>query len=230
MNDCGVWNHESAEIETIIRQLWHYGDILSLTTVEEMLSNPNANLTQWARDLQATAGVSPSMVELVGFVEISEFSDSEDEGEDEDEGVEEEIFDTEEDWEAPLSETLSDSEDEDIPDGMQCIICHGSRQVTVQFGSCSHMACNTCLRGIYRSRRRADGHFPTWFPCHSCRAETCYIGELSLQPDFCGTAARSEVHGVYTIWNWVPVRRWIAKRSRMVAKGLRDKARTACDT
>ncbi|KAL0635370.1 hypothetical protein Q9L58_005668 [Maublancomyces gigas] len=233
MSDCRVWDRESAEIATIIRQLWYYGDILSFTTVEEMLSNPNTNLKQWARDLQVVAGVSSNMVQSDEGVEISRFSDF---GEDEDEGVDEEIF-YDEDWEAPPSEILSDSEDEDIADGMQCIICHGSHQVTVQFGSCSHVACNTCLRGIYRSRRGADDHFPTWFPCHSCRAETYCVGEISLQPDFCGTEIQSRVYDgqAYTIWNWVPVRRWVAKRSMTVARGLRDKAelvrtRTACGT
>lgn len=225
----------------IIRQLWYYGDIISFTTVEEIISNPETNLKQWARDLQVMAGISSNMTEPNDSVEISEFSDFEDEDEDEDEGegegVDEEIPYTE-DWEAPPSDTPSDSEDEDIPDDLGCIICHRGRRATVQFASCSHAACNSCLKGIYRSRRRADGHFPTWFPCHSCRAETSCVGELSLQPGLFGTEVQSRVHHgqSYTIWNWVPVRRWVAKRSTAVARGLRDKAilgeqvRTDCDT
>lgn len=232
MGDCRVWNHESTEIATIIQQLWYHGDITPSVTVEGIHSNPNTNLKQCIRDLQMTA---PNIVDSDEDVEISEFSDFGDQDEDE-EDTDEEIPHAE-DWEAPPSETPSDTDDEDIPDGMQCIICYGNRRVTVKFASCSHAVCNTCLRRIYRSRRMNNDHFPTWFPCHSCRAETCYVGELSLKPGFCGTE-EFEVHRgqVYTIWNWVTVRRWMAKRSITVARGLRDKAvlealaRTSCDT
>lgn len=156
--------------------------------------------------------------------------------EDEDEDTDEEIPHTE-DWEAPPPETSSDTDDEDIPDGMQCIVCHRSRRVTVKFVSRSHAVFNTCLRRISCSRRRADDHSTTQFPCHSYKTKTCYVNELSLKLGSCGTV-ESKVHGrqVYTIWNWVPVRRWMSKRSIMVARGLRDKAvlkasaRMSCDT
>lgn len=220
MSDFIVWDHESAEITAIIRRL--------SSAAVEVHFNPDTNLDQCARDPQVMYGVISNMAGLDEGVEISEFSDFGDEDENEVENENEDVDDDishAEDWQAPPSEIPSDTEDEDIPDGMQCIICHGSRQVTVQFASCSHAACNTCLRRIYRSRRMADDHFPTWFPCHSCRIETCCVGELSLQPDFCSTVG-SGVHGgqVYTIWNWVPVRRWMAKRSMAVARGLRYKA------
>lgn len=226
MGDFIVWDHESPEITAIIRQLWYHDDIISSAAVEEIHFNPDTDLNQCARGPQVTDGVIFNMAGFNEGVEISGFSDFGDENEDEfeNEDADDEIS-HDEDWQASPSEIPSDTEDEDIPDSMQCIICHGSRQVTVQFASCSHTACNTCLRRIYRSRRIADDHFPTWFPCHSCRVETCCVGELSLQPDFCSTEG-SGVHGgqVYTIWNWVPVRRWMAKRSMTVARGLRDKA------
>lgn len=156
-------------------------------------------------------------------LEVSEFSDYES-GDESENGDDEPSYN--EDWDAPPSEAPSDNEDESIPDGMECVICGGCRQITVQFASCSHGTCNTCLKGIYRSRRRGDDHFPTWFPCHICRAEIRYVSEISQQEDFCDSAVRCEMHGevMCTIWNWVPVRRWMAKRSRTVVVGLMKRA------
>lgn len=223
-----MWDSQSTATATIILHL-----------VEEMLLNPRVNLEEWARHLQITLEIlriSPSnSAGIAGYEESLQIpSNPETEGV---EGSREEEREEGEEWgggdeipyfevfEPPQSEASSDNEDENIPDGMQCPICE-RRQKAVQFPACSHATCKNCLMGIYHSRRNSELHYPLWIPCPLCRAETWVVGRLSLQDDFYGTAVQFEIHGgqQFTIWNWVPLRRWVAKRSRTVAEGLMDKA------
>lgn len=102
-----------------------------------------------------------------------------------------------------------------------CAICMGEREVSVQFGECSHGACGPCLEGVWYSRQQHETHLPTWVSCHMCRAEVCSVGALSRAPQ-AAYFGEEVVHGgeVFTVWGWQGIRRWMAERRESVGYEL----------
>lgn len=120
-------------------------------------------------------------------------------------------------------ELLSQINNTDAPSSSDsaCAICVGEREITLQFGGCSHAACGPCTEGIWYSRQQHDGHFPTWITCHMCRAEVSSVGVLSRAPTE-AYFGEEIVHGeeVFTVWGWQGIRRWMAVRRESVGSGL----------
>ncbi|KAL0632135.1 hypothetical protein Q9L58_008969 [Maublancomyces gigas] len=116
-------------------------------------------------------------------------------------------------------ELLSHANKTDVPSSADtsCAVCMGEREITVQFGGCSHAACGPCIEGIWYSRQQHERHVPTWITCHMCRSEVTEVGVLSRAPP---TAyfGQEVVHGaeVFTVWGWLGLRRWMAARRESV--------------
>lgn len=125
-------------------------------------------------------------------------------------------------------ELLSHANKTDVPSSADtsCAICMGEREITVQFGGCSHAACGPCTEGIWYSRQQHDRHIPTWITCHMCRSEVTSVGVLSRAPP---TAyfGQEVVHGaeVFTVWGWQGLRQWMAARRESVGSELSRTAR-----